>query len=319
MPAVPRPMLATTGELPVGPGWSYEFKWDGVRALTVAAMGGMRLYARSGAEITKAYPELGGLGRALADAGITDAVLDGEVVVLDPDGRPSFVALAERMHVRDTGKAHQLAAALPVNYMIFDVLRANGTDICSVPYLERRAWLESLAERLASAGRWVLPPTFTDGEATLSAARDLVMEGVVAKRTSSTYRPGIRSPDWIKIKCEYTGRFVVGGWRPGRRDLGALLVGDFDDDGTLRYRGRVGGGISAAAERDLLTRLAPLRTARSPFGEALPREDARGASYTTPALVVEVRYGNMTPDGRLRFPRFVRLLPDRSPEDTAHA
>jgi bifunctional non-homologous end joining protein LigD len=312
--SVPRPMLATTGELPVAAGWAYEFKWDGVRAMTVAAMGGMRLYARSGAEITKAYPELGGLGSALAEAGVTDAVLDGEIVILDEAGHPSFTTLAERMHVRDLHRTRQLAATLPVNYMIFDVLRANGTDVCTVPYTERRAWLESLVGRLGG-GRWILPPVFADGEATLAVARDETMEGVVAKRLTSTYRPGVRSPDWIKVKVEQTGRYIVGGWRTGRRALGALLVGDRGSDGTLSYRGRVGGGISAQAERILLGRLAPLRVAESPFAEPLPREDARGAFYTTPMLVVEVRYGNLTPDGRLRFPRYVRLLAEGVADD----
>jgi bifunctional non-homologous end joining protein LigD len=307
-------MLATTGELPVADGWAYEFKWDGVRAMTVAAQGGLRLYARSGAEITKAYPELGGLGPALAEAGVTDAVLDGEIVVLDEAGRPSFTALAERMHVRDPHRSHQLAAMLPVNYMIFDVLRANGTDVCPVPYTERREWLESLVGRLGG-GRWILPPVFADGAATLAVARDESMEGVVAKRLTSTYRPGIRSPDWIKVKCERTGRYLVGGWRTGRRELGALLVGDRGPDGTLRYRGRVGGGISAQAERILLAQLGPLRMAVSPFAEPLPREDGRGAFYTTPKLVVEVRYGNLTPEGRLRFPRFVRLLGEGVADD----
>jgi bifunctional non-homologous end joining protein LigD len=307
-------MLATTGELPLAEGWAYEFKWDGVRAMTVAAKGEMRLYARSGAEITKGYPELGGLGSALAGAGVTEAVLDGEIVVLNEEGRPSFTALAERMHVREAHRTHQLAATLPVNYMIFDVLWANGTDVCPVPYTQRREWLESLVGRLGS-GRWILPPVFADGAATLAVAREESMEGVVAKRLASIYRPGVRSPDWIKVKCEQTGRYLVGGWRTGRRELGALLVGDRAPDGTLRYRGRVGGGISAHAERVLLTRLAPLKVPASPFGEPLPREDARGAFYTTPALVVEVRYGNLTPDGRLRFPRYVRLLDEGVADD----
>ena len=109
MPGIPQPMLATTGELPVGPGWAYEFKWDGVRALAVITPDKIRLYARSGAEITQAYPELHGLAAALAENGITDAVLDGEIVSLDADGRPSFVALAERMHVREPGRARALA------------------------------------------------------------------------------------------------------------------------------------------------------------------------------------------------------------------
>jgi bifunctional non-homologous end joining protein LigD len=303
-------MLATAGELPTGPDWSYEFKWDGVRALAVVGAGGVQWYARSGAEITKAYPELAGLDAALAAEGIDDAVLDGEIVVLDERGRPSFMALAERMHVREVGRARQLAAVRPVSYMVFDILAANGTDIRGVSYVERRGLLESLAPRLGAGGRFIVPPRFTDGPATLEAARELTLEGVVAKRLSSVYRPGVRSPDWIKLKHEQTGDYVVGAWRIGRRDLGALLVGSPGPDG-LRYRGRVGGGISAAVERDLLARLGPLRTDRSPFADEVPREDLKGASYVEPVLVVEVRYGTLTPDGRLRFPRFVRLRPDK--------
>jgi bifunctional non-homologous end joining protein LigD len=309
-------MLATGGDLPVGSGWAYEFKWDGVRALAVVSGADVRWYARSGAEITTAYPELAGFGDALALVGVTDAVLDGEIVVLDAAGKLSFMALAERMHVRESGRARHLAATLPVSYMVFDVLTANGTDITGVPYVERREWLEALAPRLGE-GRWVVPPRFTDGEATLAAAHELALEGVVAKRLAATYRPGVRSPDWIKIKHERTEEYVVGGWRTGRRKLGALLVGTPDPAGALRYRGRVGGGISAAVEKDLLQRLAELRTETSPFTEPLPREDAKGAVYTAPVLVVEVRYGNLTPDGRLRFPRFVRLRPDKNPAETA--
>jgi bifunctional non-homologous end joining protein LigD len=309
-------MLATAGELPTGPDWSYEFKWDGVRALVVVSSGGVHWYARSGAEVTQAYPELAGLGAALADEGIEDAVLDGEIVVLDDQGRPSFMALAERMHVRESGRARQLAAVRPVSYMVFDILAANGTDIRGVSYVERRSLLESIAGRLGAGGRWIVPPRFTDGPATLQAARELTLEGIVAKRLSSVYRPGVRSPDWVKLKNDQTGDYVIGAWRIGRRDLGALLVGTPGPDG-LHYRGRVGGGISAVAERDLLGRLGPLRTDRSPFADEVPREDLKGASYVQPILVVEVRYGTVTPDGRLRFPRFVRLRPDKSPAETA--
>jgi bifunctional non-homologous end joining protein LigD len=307
-------MLATAAELPVGPGWAFELKWDGVRALVRTEQHKIRLYARSGAEITKAYPELAGLGAALVEAGVTESVLDGEIVVLDGDGHPSFMALAERMHVRDVGRARQLANTQPVTYMVFDVLEANGTDICTVPYAERREWLEGLASRWGTPGQWVVPPRFADGPATLDAAQSLALEGVVAKRLSSVYRPGSRSPDWIKVKLDRTGDYVIGGWRPGRRELGALLIGS-PVDGGLRYRGRVGGGISAAVERDLLARLGALRVPESPFVQPLPREDARGALFTRPTLVVEVRYGSLTPEGRLRFPRFVRLRPDKSPEE----
>jgi bifunctional non-homologous end joining protein LigD len=311
-------MLATSADLPVGPEWAYEFKWDGVRALAVISDGRVRLFARTGAEITIAYPELHGLAAGLAEAGVADAVLDGEIVLLDASGKPSFTALAERMHVRDRGRARQLAGTQPVTYMIFDVIAANGTDICAVPYVERRELLESLAPHLGGVGRWVVPPRFADGEATLEAALGMALEGVVAKRLSSPYKPGWRSIDWIKIKHERTGDYVVGGWRVGRRALSALLVGVPSPDGLI-YRGRVGGGISAAVERDLLARLEPLRVKASPFAEPIPRDDSKDAFYTRPLLVVEVRYGNMTPDGRLRFPRFVRLRPDKSPEEVDDA
>src|SRR2546429_3579207 len=132
-------MLATTGPLPTGPGWAYEFKWDGVRALSTLHGGALRLHARSGAEITAAYPELAPLARQARDA-----VLDGEIVVLDDRGRPSFTALAERMHVREPIRAARLAAALPVTYLIFDVLALDGHDLRDQPWLKRRELLDSL-------------------------------------------------------------------------------------------------------------------------------------------------------------------------------
>ncbi|HEY7222331.1 MAG TPA: non-homologous end-joining DNA ligase [Micromonosporaceae bacterium] len=320
-------MLASTGELPAEPGWAYELKWDGVRALAVVQatpspagpVSSVRLYARTGAEITKAYPELAGLGTALADEGITEAVLDGEVVLLDREGRPDFIALAERIHVRDTVRARKLAASIPVHYMIFDILSANGSDLTRVSYEERRELLESILPPAGAATRWMVPPRFTDGQDTMAASQELGMEGVVAKRLTSLYRPGIRTTDWIKVKNEQTGDYVVGGWHSQRRAISGLLVGLPRPDGLI-YRGRVGGGISAATERDLLTRLEPLRNPTSPFAaDQVPREERVAVSWVRPELVVEVRYGQLTPDGRLRFPRFVRLRPDKQPHEAGDA
>jgi len=153
--------------------------------------------------------------------------------------------------------------------------------------------------------------------ATEAAARENSLEGVVANRTDSVYLPGTRSPDWIKVKFDRTGDYVIGGWRSGARKLGGLLIGVPTPDG-LAFRGRVGGGIGAHAEKTLLSRLAPLARRDSPFAAgAVPREDARGAHWVDPELVVEVRYGNRTPDGRLRFPRFLRLRDDKTPEECA--
>jgi bifunctional non-homologous end joining protein LigD len=299
-------MLATTGPLPVGPGWAYEFKWDGVRALATIRGGTLRLHARSGAEITLAYPELAPLARQVGDA-----VLDGEVVVLDEQGRPSFVALAERMHVREPIRAARLAAALPVTYLIFDLLRLDGADLRDRPWSTRRELLDSLD---LHGPRWLVPPYFLDGAATLAAVQENRLEGVVAERLTSVYRPGVRSPDWIKVKAEASAEFVIGGFRPGARPLGALLIG-VPGPGGLLFRGRVGGGIKATDERVLLDLLRPLVTGTSPFVTPLAREDSKDATWVRPEKVVEIKYGQRTPDGRLRFPRFLRLRPDLTPEE----
>lgn len=299
-------MLATSGVLPVGPGWSYEFKWDGVRVLALFTGGQPDLFARSGAVVTAAYPEI-------ADLAVPEAtLLDGEMVVLDQAGRPSFTALAERMHVRERLRAARLAATLPVTYMIFDLLFYAGEDLTGLPYRVRRERLEKLG---LNGPRWMVPPSFGDGPATAEAARENSLEGVVAKRDDSVYLPGLRSPDWVKVKFDRTGDYVIGGWRAGARRLGGLLVGVPTPAG-LAFRGRVGGGIGAAAERELLTALEPLAQRDSPFvAGAVPREDSRGAHWVRPELMVEVRYGNRTPDGRLRFPRFLRLRYDKSPTE----
>jgi bifunctional non-homologous end joining protein LigD len=301
-------MLASAGQLPVGAGWVYELKWDGVRAIAELRDGRTRLYARSGAEITSAYPELAGLAAAVG----RDAVLDGEVTVLDDRGRPSFSALAERMHVREDARAVRLSHTSPVTYLVFDLLALDGDDLCDRPYDARRAALHALG---VAGDHWLVPPAFDDGPATLAAAAEYDLEGVVAKRRNGRYRSGQRSPDWIKVKLDCTGDFVVGGYRPGARELGALLVGVPGSDGRLAFRGRVGGGISAAAERELLDVLKPLRAETSPFAAALPRPDARGAIWLRPEVVVEVKYGQRTADGRLRFPRFLRLRSDKSPAE----
>jgi len=310
VPASPyTPMLATAGALPAGPDWAFELKWDGVRAIAVCSGGETRLYARRGNEVTVAYPELAGLAASLGTG--VNAVFDGEIVVLDAAGRPSFRDLAERMHVRDRIRAGQLATKIPVTYMIFDLLRIDGTDLCPLPYAQRRAALEQLN---VGGERWLLPPVFDDGPATEAASREYELEGVVAKRLTAPYRPGIRSPDWIKHKSDQTGDFVVGGFRSGARTLGSLLVGVPGPDGLL-FRGRVGGGISNASEQQLLSVLRPLRTPDSPFADAVPREDARGAFWVRPEVVVELRFGERTRDLRLRFPRFLHLRLDKSPDE----
>lgn len=298
-----RPMLAVAAPLPHVAGWAFEFKWDGVRAIGGRSADGLRLFARSGTDVTVSYPELAGLARA-----VPDAVLDGEIVALTTAG-PSFGALAERMHVTDPARARRMADTTPVTYLVFDLLRLEGRDLCPLPYTDRRAALEEL---VADSPHWLVPPRFDDGAATLAASAQQELEGVVAKRCAAPYRPGRRSPDWIKVKHVHTDDMIVGGYRPGARPIGALLIGETGPAG-LTYRGRVGGGIGERDQADLLRLLGPLRRNRSPFADPVPDADARGAVWVAPELVVEVAYGNRTVDGRLRFGRLRRIRTDREP------
>ncbi|MQA33207.1 non-homologous end-joining DNA ligase [Modestobacter roseus] len=303
-----RPMLAALGELPPASDerWGYEFKWDGVRVLAHVRGGALRLRARSGNDVTATYPELAPLPAALAGH---DAVLDGEVVALDPRGRPDFGLLQGRMH-RTGPEVARLAVAAPVSYLVFDLLAWDGEALLDRPWTERRERLDALG---LGNDRWVTTPWFRgNGPAIQSASRDNGLEGVVAKRLDSPYRPGGRGPDWRKVKNLRTQAVVVGGWRPGegRRagGIGSLLVGVHDDTGRLVFAGHVGTGFTAKALADL----EPLLTARasSPFADPLPREVTRDARWVEPVLVGEVRFGEWTREGRLRHPAWRGLRDD---------
>ncbi len=266
IPSTLAPMLATAGELPRDDaGWAYEMKWDGMRVLLRVAGGRVRGTSRTGNDVSARFPELRGLGEAL---GSVEAVLDGEIVALDDAGRPRFERLQPRIHVSAPAKARQLAASNPVVVMLFDVLWLEGHATTGLPYRERRR----LLERLQLAGpAWQTPPSHDgDGAAVLRTARELGLEGVVAKRIDSPYRPGERSDAWRKVKVTTGQEFVVGGWLPGKGRLagrlGSLLVGYHEPpDGALRYAGRVGSGIDDATRTTLETALRSRHRDTSPF------------------------------------------------------
>jgi len=305
-----RPMLATPtpvpGQLPVGDTWAYEVKWDGMRVLARAGER-YRLTSRIENDVTVSFPELEGL------AGLPETILDGEVVALDPTGIPSFAALADRMHVRDGRRAQSLSRSNPVTYMVFDVLRLHGVDITGRPFDERRATLE----RLELPPCATLSPLFTDGPTLLAATAEQGLEGAMAKRRTSVYRPGQRSRDWVKAPHHRTRTVLVGGWRPQKdttRTVGALLVGAPDDDGRLAYLGRVGSGIGRTAQADLARLLAPLRADASPFDEPVPAVDAAGTTWCEPSVVVEVRHLGLSGAGRLRQPAYRGVRRDTGPD-----
>lgn len=302
-----QPMLATAGPLPTGPDWAYEFKWDGVRTLVDASAAGLTLTSRLGNDVTIAYPELAGLAEAAEDV-----LLDGEVVQF-VEGRPSFSALQNRMHVRKSLEARRLAARAPVTYLVFDVLRLYGVDLTGRPFGERRATLE----RLELAGpHWTVSPLFDDGPATAQAATENGLEGVVAKRLSSVYRPGSRTGEWVKVRFGRRQEFVVGGWEHGEGGrsggIGSLLLGVYDG-GELVYAGQVGTGFTAGALRDMQRRLRPTVVAASPFAAMPPDVRGRPITWVRPELVVEVEFAEWTPEGRLRFASFQGIRIDKEP------
>jgi bifunctional non-homologous end joining protein LigD len=310
----PLPMLATAGELPPSEDdahWGYEFKWDGVRAVASVHRGVLALTSRKGTDITGRYPEVARLPDGLAGH---EAVLDGEIVAMDDAGRPNFGALQNRMH-RTGPEVPRMAAAQPVTYLVFDLLAWDGENLLELPYEERRERLDALG---LTAHRWVSTPWFRGGGAGVHAAsQENGLEGVVAKRLSSPYRPGLRSPDWRKVKNVRTQAAVVGGWRPGngRREggVGSLLLGVHDEDGRLVYAGHVGTGFTEQELRDLARMFSPRAT--SPFAGSLPREVTRDAHWVEPELVGEVAFAVWTADGRLRHPSWRGLRDDLSPVD----
>lgn len=306
-----RPMLAVNGELPasaVQAQWAFEMKWDGVRALAYVVGTELRLFARSGREITTIYPELAPLA---AEVPGTDAIVDGEIVAFDADGRPSFAALQTRMHGLERG-----VRPVPIAFFAFDLLHLNGSSLLGRPYAERRALLETLE---LAGPNWQTPPTFEGlGDAALETSRSQGLEGVVAKRLDSHYEPGRRGPYWIKVKNVRTQSVVIGGWRTGKDSrastFGSLLCGVHEDDGVLRYVGRVGSGFGWEALRWFSRRFTELARDTSPFDDSVPYEDTRDAHWVEPVLVGEVVFAGWTPDGRLWHPRWHGLRDDLDPQ-----
>ncbi len=319
-----QPMLATPGPIPEGPQWCYEFKWDGVRALVSVRApqhGGIRIHSRSGADVTRAYPEVAGAARNLYDdlvgaSGPNEVRLDGEIVAFGPDGRPSFSALQSRMAVNDTARARRLAASTPASFLAFDILIEGGQDTMNLSYEQRRALLEALP--------MAVPPSLcapeVSGSDVAAIAREQGLEGVVAKLKSRPYEPGRRSASWIKTPFRQRQDVVIGGWEPGQHgregQLGALLVGVHDETGALIYAGQVGTGFTARTLADLQQRLAALTTAQPPFSglEGVAARDLREARWVRPELVAVVEFREWTGEGRLRAPSFKGLRSDVAAE-----
>ncbi|RYF12105.1 MAG: DNA ligase D, partial [Deltaproteobacteria bacterium] len=301
MPQLPRPALCTlVAEPPEGPQWAYEIKYDGYRIMAELRGRRVRLWSRNGQDWTQKFASL---IEPLAQLGCTHTVLDGEVVVFDPQGISSFSQLQQAIKSRATQQVH---------YLLFDILRAGGKDVTQQSLRQRKARLGRLLARAPDGGALRLSHHQGGcGAALFDAAKQRGLEGIVAKDLDAPYRSR-RSRDWLKIKCLGRQDFVVGGYtKPGgaRPYLGALLLGRFEA-GKLRYCGKVGTGLSLACLRSLHQALSPLQQEASPF-VGLPAGERRGGvTFVRPQMVVEVEYTERTPDGMLRHPSFLAVRQD---------
>ncbi len=307
-------MLAGPAALPADDaGWAYEFKWDGIRAISYVEAGTVLARSRGDKDLTAAFPELTDVARAL---GRRSAILDGELVAFDDAGRPSFGRLQRRLNLTSDREIASRAGQVPATYLIFDLLALDGELLLDLGYDDRRARLEELA---LSGDTFSTPPVFRDvrGKDVLAAAAAAGLEGVLAKRRDSRYLPGERSTAWRKIKIVRTQDVVIGGWTDGEGEragsLGALLLGVYAEPGGhggLHYVGKVGTGFDTAARRGLLTELAALSSGASPFEPSGDIPAGANVHFVSPALVGEVSYGEWTPGGHLRHPSWRGLRPE---------
>jgi bifunctional non-homologous end joining protein LigD len=307
-PTRTKPMLAETGDrLKSDSHWSYEPKLDGYRVIAFLQDGNVRLQSRGGLDLTPGFPEL---AADLATQGAVPMVLDGEIVALDADGRPSFHALQNRAKLKS---ATEIAAAqrnVPVVLICFDLLHFAGLNLRGAPYRDRRRYLT----QCLLPSRHLQVVHFSDNAEQLYAASCAHgFEGIVAKRLDSRYEPGRRSRAWLKFKTTQSGEFLIGGYTRGkgsREPLGALLLGYWEGK-ALRYAGHVGSGLDDAHIEAFLERAPRLKSRASPFAEPPPLH--RPTQWLKPKLVAEVSFSDWTPAGALRAPVFVRLRDDIAP------
>lgn len=314
------PMLATASpELPRQRGFGFEFKWDGYRAIVHRRNGNVRIDSRRLNDVTHRFPEIAESASRVREQGL---ILDGEIVALDEENRPNFGILQQHLRVPGAGPAPRTRP--PIVFFPFDILYRVGKPLLRRTYRERREILSDVA--LDDAG-WRIPPYEVDqGEAMLRVSVELRLEGIVAKRLDSPYVPGIRSPDWLKIKHRRRQEFVIGGWTAGegtrRGSFGSLALGYYDRRASQRhageprprlvYAGRVGTGFDESTLKRLLGQLRRLERKTNPFQEGDPGPDV---TFVEPRLVAEVSFTEWTHLGQLRQTSFHGLRTDKEPAD----
>jgi bifunctional non-homologous end joining protein LigD len=306
-------MLAEAGGSPFDdPKWRFEPKMDGIRTIAVIGTEGTRLISRTGRDQTSIYPELSNLAMYV---NALQAVIDGEIVAADEQGRPSFERLQQRMNLTGPRDIDRMRKKVPVTMFAFDLLWFDGQDWSQQPLEERRDKLE----RIVTSSDALRTTIYVDGDGRrlFEAAKQLGFEGVVAKKLGTVYQSGRRSKDWRKIKAVNRMDCVIIGWTPGEGSrsagFGALILGAYRGD-ELVWLGQVGTGFTEHTIDDLLTRLRPIETSQRPSDEPDLRA-LKGAHWVLPELVCEVEYLQITQQSKLRAPSYKGLRPDKLPSD----
>lgn len=306
-------MKAAPGDMPsTNDGWGYELKWDGMRIVAFIDADGLRLQSANLKDATTSFPELRGLVGAFE--GLGSVILDGEVVAIGVDGAPSFSLLQQRMHVSDEIEAWRRAKEVPVSYAIFDLLHLDGHDTMGLPFHDRRRLLESVID---PGSHWRLTDLHLgDPAELLLTVTERGLEGLVAKRLSSVYVEGKRASTWRKIKPRRRQEFVVGGWSEGRNGLsgtvGSLLLGVIEG-GQLQHCGSVGSGLNNSLRDEWRSRLEQHEIDESPFSARIPPTLGRSYRWCSPDFVIEVAFGEWTPDGHVRHPVYLGWRADKDP------
>ena len=291
-----------TDQIPSGPDWVFEVKWDGVRGLIFLRDGAVTIFTRNQNRCEQQYPELQVLPHYIA---ATEAILDGEIVALDEKGVSKFELIQPRIHTRDAGAIAKMAQKKPVNYYAFDLLYLDGFDLRRVALKERKRLLGTILRPFPLLR---CSESFEgEGGQLLEAARHNGLEGLIAKRSTGTYESR-RTQDWLKLKLTAEQEFVIAGYTPGERDYFASLAVGYYEDGRLYYAGNVGTGFDQRMLADLWRRIEPLKVPRNPFVKA--EKIPKGTLWIQPELVAQIKFANWTSDAKLRAPVFLGLRDD---------
>lgn len=310
-------MYASVGtNVPVGPNWTFEPKYDGIRILAGVSPSAVHLITRNGNDKALQFPEIALALQKFAAKRKVTLLLDGEIIAMHDGNIKRFQELQSRMGLDNVESISKAMKATQASYAIFDILVDDHESVIELPWSKRRAMLEARIGKRSPANLLIAPTSRNNGKAMLAQAKRLGWEGLIAKNVEAHYEPGVRTKNWLKLKIEHRQEFVIGGYtepRNSRQFIGALLLGYFNKAGDLVYVGHTGGGFSRQGLADMHAKLERLARKRSPFSTEIQTNEA--AHWVAPKIVVEVKFNEWTTNGHLRQPIFLGIRDDKDARD----